>query len=157
MITLRAFAEKHSLKGEIAAKMCFTSSFDDSSDKNRDFLTGAGILADCYGKIDYFISPVNNVRLFNATASILKAYNKKIRITAVNSGILPDGVDLSLIDDAVNVLEQDANKYKDELFETEQLVIGPLSGAALKAAADTAGKIKDEHARIVVLFPDIFM
>lgn len=153
MIALERYAKKHSLAGEIAAKLCFCNSVSESL--NSKFTSGYEILRDCYGKINYFISPIFDVDSFNSTAALLKAYKKDIRITAVCSGVIPDSVNLALIDETVNISEDDATIYKKDLFETEQLTVGTLSAAALKAATDIAKKICDKHARIVVLFPDI--
>ncbi|MCH5198336.1 MAG: hypothetical protein J1E34_05460 [Oscillospiraceae bacterium] len=150
MLNLKRFSEKHSLEGEIAAKLfCLNS-----GDKNIGFNIGAEILRDCYGKVNYFVAPVFNADIFNSTAAILKAYRKDIRITAVCSGSLPDGTDLSVIDETMNISEADANIYKTEISNTEQISIGSLSASAVKAAMDISKKICDKHARIVVLFPD---
>ncbi|MBQ7638032.1 MAG: hypothetical protein IJS90_03930 [Clostridia bacterium] len=155
MLLLSRFAEKHSLKGELCAALCFCGRFNDASGSNTAFSVGAQILRDCYGKIDSFFAPADDTELFNATAAILKAYKKNVKVTAVYKKMLPDGIDLGLIDRVVGLDGDKAKEIQNEVFSTENIVIGPLAAAALGTACDEIKNADDAHSRTVVLFPDI--
>jgi len=67
---------------------------------------------------------------------------------------VPEVLDVSVIDEVVSVLEEDAYKTARELVKNEGILVGISSGAALYAAAQLAAKEENAGKNIVVLLPD---
>ena len=137
--------------------------------------TGPEILRDCYCKIDYFVAGVGTGGTITGVGEVLKAYNKDIKVIAVEpasspvlsggekgphglmgigAGFVPSVLNRSLIDEVITVTEEEAITAAKEVAKTDGLLIGISSGAALHAAKQLALRINDKRARIVVLLPD---
>ena len=137
--------------------------------------TGPEILRDCYGKIEYFVAGVGSGGTITGVGEVLKAYRKKIRVIAVEpagspvlsggekgahgimgigAGFVPEVLNRDIIDEIIPVTDADAIAAAREVAETDGLLVGISSGAALHAAKMIALRANDPHARIVVLLPD---
>lgn len=137
--------------------------------------TGPEILRDCYGKIDYFVAGVGTGGTITGTGEVLKAYNKNIKVIAVEpatsnvlsggqkgphglmgigAGFVPSILNTGIIDEIITVSNEEAYEAARTVAVTDGLLIGISSGAALCAAKQIALRVNDRHRRIVVLFPD---
>lgn len=137
--------------------------------------TGPEILRDCYCKVDYFVAGVGTGGTITGVGEVLKAYNKDVKIIAVEpasspvlsggekgahglmgigAGFVPSVLNRNIIDEIITVTEEEAISAAKEVAKTDGLLIGISSGAALHAAKKLALKINNKHARIVVLLPD---
>lgn len=137
--------------------------------------TAPEILRDTYGKIDCFIAGVGTGGTITGISEVLKAYNKDIRVIAVEpassnvlsggekgthglmgigAGFVPSILNRDTIDEIMCVTENEAYEAARTVATTDGLLIGISSGAVLHAAKEYALKNNDKKKRIVVLFPD---
>ncbi|MBR3768406.1 MAG: cysteine synthase A [Clostridia bacterium] len=137
--------------------------------------TGPEILRDTYGKIDYFVAGVGTGGTITGIGEVLKAYNKDIKIIAVEpsssavlsgeekgthglmgigAGFVPSILNTEIIDEIVTVTEEEAYEAARTVAKTDGLLVGISSGAALFAATEIAKKNNNKNIRIVVLLPD---
>lgn len=137
--------------------------------------TGPEILRDTYGKIDYFVAGVGTGGTITGIGEILKAFNPKIKIIAVEpsgspvlsggekgphglmgigAGFVPSILNRDIIDEIITVSEEEAYEAARTAAKTDGLLMGISSGAALHAAKIIAERINDKHRRVVVLLPD---
>lgn len=139
--------------------------------------TGPEILRDTYGKIDYFIAGVGTGGAITGIGEILKAFNKSIKVIAVEpasspvlsggeksthglmgigAGFVPAILNRDIIDEVITVTEEDAYNEAKSVAKTDGLLIGISSGAALYAAKTISQREENNNKsiRAVVLFPD---
>lgn len=150
--------------------------FENPENANAHKLTtGPEILRDTYGKINYFVAGVGTGGTLTGVGEVLKAYRKDIKVIAVEpeksavlsggsagkhglmgigAGFIPEVINTEIIDEVMKVKEEDAYEAAKTVAKTDGLLVGISSGAALYAARVLADRIKDRHARIVVLLPD---
>ena len=145
-----------------------------NSDVHRK-TTGPEILRDTYGKIDYFVAGVGTGGTITGVGEILKAFNRDIKIVAVEpssspvlsggekgahglmgigAGFVPSILNTEIIDEIITVSENEAYEASREIAKTDGILCGISSGAALYAAKQIALKNNDKNVRIVVLLPD---
>ncbi len=137
--------------------------------------TAEEILKDTQGKLDYFVCGVGTGGTITGVSEVLKAYDPKIKIVAVEpstspvlsggkagvhniqgigTGFIPNVLNTDILDEIAAVAEDDALKMVRDLAKFEGLLVGISSGAALSAALEIAKKPANMNKRIVVLFPD---
>ena len=137
--------------------------------------TAQEILRDTYCKVDCFVCGVGTGGTLTGVASTLKAYNEKIKIIAVEpadspvlkggdpaphglqgigANFVPEVLDMSLIDEVIDVSTQEAYNAARTVAKTEGLLVGISSGAALFAATVIAKRPEFKYKKIVVLLPD---
>ena len=160
ILLLSRYAAINHIPGEIAAKSYSPAEIEKMSD-NELLLLGASVLRDCYGKIDHIVYSAQSVRMVNCLSRILKTYKKSLRVIVVNTEdkstfptVLPDDIDLHLIDEAIGIDEKDAIRTCEDIAKIENLTVEKTAGALLYAAKELALRINDPHARIIVLYPD---
>lgn len=137
--------------------------------------TGPEIWADTDGKIDIFVAGAGTGGTISGVGAYLKEKNPDIKIVAVEpqnspvisrgisgthglqgigAGFIPETLDLSVIDDVIAVLEEDAYASGRMMAQLEGILVGISSGAALYAAAQIAKRPENFGKTIVVLLPD---
>jgi cysteine synthase A len=123
--------------------------------------TAQEILRDTDGKIDIFVASVGTGGTLTGVAKVLKEYNKNIKIVAVEpkqspvlsggnpsphkiqgigAGFVPKILDISLIDEIIQVDENDAIATSKQLAKTEGLLVGISAGANVYASHIIAQK-----------------
>lgn len=152
------------------------SQFENSANPNIHRITTAQeILHDTYGRIDYFVAGVGTGGTLTGVGETLKAFNDKTKIIAVEpkdspllrggqpaphalqgigANFIPEILNTSIIDDIVDVTKEQAYNAVRCAAETEGLLVGISSGAALFAAATIAIKPENADKNIVVFLPD---
>ena len=160
ILLLSRYAAINHIPSEIAARSYSAADIEKMTD-NDLLLLGASILRDCYGKIDYIVFSAKSGRVLNLLSRLLKTYKKSLHVVAVKIDrantfptVLPDDIDLHLIDEAIGVDEKDAIRTDEAIATSENITIGKTAGALIFAAKELALRINDPHTRIVVLFPD---
>lgn len=150
--------------------------FENEANPNIHKITTAQeILHDTYGRIDYFVAGVGTGGTLTGVATTLKAFNDKIKVVAVEpadspvlrgkepashglqgigANFVPDVLDTSLIDEIIDVSTQEAYNAARTAAQTEGLLVGISSGAALFAATVIANRPENADKNIVVLLPD---
>lgn len=137
--------------------------------------TAQEIWEDTDGKVDIFVAGVGTGGTVSGVSEGLKKHNPNIRIVAVEpenspvlsggnpgahkiqgigAGFIPKTYNDSLIDEIIRVKDDDAIRTGRELAQTEGLLVGISSGAAVYAAIELAEKPENEGKQIVVLLPD---
>ncbi len=160
MLLLSRYAAISHIPSEIAARSYSAAEIEKMSDSEL-LLLGASVLRDCYGKINYIVYPAQAGRMVNCLSRLLKTYKKSLHVIVVNTEeentfptVLPDDIDLHLIDEAIGIDVNDAIRTCEDISRTENITIGKTAGALVCAAKELALRINDAHARIVVLYPD---
>ena len=151
------------------------SQFDNPANPNAHYTTtGPEIWQDAEGHIDAFVAGVGTGGTLSGVGRYLKEKNPNCRIVAVEpeaspllsggyagahglqgigANFVPKNLDRILIDEVITVTEEDAYRAARAFANTEGLLVGITSGAALHAATELA-KMMPKDARIAVLLPD---
>ena len=137
--------------------------------------TAKEIWEDTDGQVDMFIAGVGSGGTITGEAEALKARNPEIKAVAVEpydspvlsggkpgahglqgigAGIIPDVLNTKIIDEVFRVKTQEAYATVHQLSQTEGLLVGISSGAAVFAAAEIARRDENRGKTIVVLLPD---
>ena len=137
--------------------------------------TAEEIWQDTDGKVDVFIATVGTGGTLSGTGKGLKAHNPQIEIVAVEpdasavlsgdkagshgiqgigAGFIPETYAPEMTDRIIRVKDKDALRTEKELAETEGLLTGISSGAAVYAALQLAVRPEYAGKTIVVLLPD---
>ncbi len=134
--------------------------------------TGPEIYDQLDGKVDYLVAGAGSGGTYSGTVKYLKEKNEKIQgiladpygsiigggdhhdydIEGIGNDFIADTMDVSLIDKAIKIKDEEAFAAVKELALKEGIFAGSSSGAALAAALKLASEI--DKGNIVVIFPD---
>lgn len=137
--------------------------------------TAQEIIRDTDGEIDIFVAGVGTGGTVSGVGKGLKEYNSKIQVVAVEpadspvlsegragahkiqgigAGFVPKIYNAEVVDTVITVSNDDAIRTSRELAQTEGLLVGISSGAAVYAARLLAQKPENKGKNIVVILPD---
>ena len=137
--------------------------------------TGPEIWRDTNGKVDVLVAGVGSGGTVTGAGRYLKEQNPAIeviavepaespvlsggqagphRIQGIGAGFVPAVLDRSVVDRVIPVPGDDAFAASRALAQTEGLLVGISSGAALSAAASLAKEVAYQGRNIVVVLPD---
>ena len=146
----------------------------DNADAHRK-TTAVEILRDTYGLFDGFVAGVGTGGTLCGTASVLKGYNPDVKIFAVEptespvlkgspagahgiagigANFIHGNYDASVVDEVLDVSAEQAVNAARLVAQTEGLLVGISSGAALYAAAEILRRPLMHGKRLVVILPD---
>ncbi len=137
--------------------------------------TGPEIWEDTDGKVDFFVSGIGTGGTITGAGEFLKSKNPNIKVIAVEpasspvlskgtpgphkiqgigAGFVPEVLNTEIYDEIIAVENDDAFAADRELSQTEGLLVGISSGAALWAGTQLAERPENAGKTIVVLLPD---
>lgn len=136
--------------------------------------TAVEILDAVEGNIDYFVTGVGTGGTLTGVGEVLKAKNPGTKVIAVEplvssvlsggipgptridglgAGMVPEVLNVDIIDDIIAVSEEVAYKTMKEISQKEGLLVGMSSGANVNAALQVA-KAKGPDKTVVTILPD---
>ena len=137
--------------------------------------TGAEIWEETNGKIDIFVAGIGTGGTISGTGKYLKEKNSNIKIVGVEpsnspyltkgiagahglqgigAGFIPKTLDTGVYDEVITVSEEEAYAEGRAFAQSEGILVGISSGAALSAAKTLARRDENKGKKIVVLLPD---
>lgn len=137
--------------------------------------TAQEIIRDTDGKIDLFVAGVGTGGTVSGAGKGLKEHNTNIKVVAVEpadspvlsegragahkiqgigAGFVPKIYNAEVVDEIIPVTNDDAIRTSRELAQTEGLLVGISSGAAVYAARQLAERPENKGKNIVVILPD---
>ncbi len=152
------------------------SQFDNPDNPESHIIsTGPEIFEDTEGKIDIFIACIGTGGTVSGTGKYLKEKNPDIKvigiepfdsplitegraaphgIQGIGANFIPENLDMSVIDEVITVKTEDAFSACRSFAQTEGLLVGISSGAALHGAKMIAEREEYKNKNIVILLPD---
>ena len=170
-----AIDEAQRLCGTIPGAVILGQFANPANPEAHEKTTGEEIWHDADGWVDIFVAGVGTGGTLTGVARSLRKHNPKVRIVAVEpagsavlsgekagphglqgigAGFIPGILDTKLIDEVIRVTDEEAFRAGRQLIETEGLMAGISSGAAVHAAMQMARQPENKGKRIVVLLPD---
>ena len=137
--------------------------------------TGPEIWRDTEGEVDVFVAGVGTGGTITGVGEYLKSRYPQVKIVAVEpaespvlskgqagahkiqgigAGFVPDTLNTAVYDEVITVSSDDAFAGGRAVSESDGVLVGISSGAALVAAKQLALRPENEGKSIVVLFPD---
>ena len=137
--------------------------------------TGPEIWADTDGQVDIFVAGIGTGGTITGTGRYLKEQKPGLRVVGVEpagspflsqgrggahglqgigAGFRPAILDTGVYDELITVTDEDAYAAGKALAQSEGILAGITSGAALWAAASLAARPENQGKLIVALLPD---
>jgi len=137
--------------------------------------TGPEIFRDTEGCVDVYVATAGTGGTLTGTARYLKERIPGLRVVAVEpasspllsegragthkiqgigANFVPEVLDRKMYDEVVAVTDEEAYSYAKTLIQTEGLMVGISSGAALAAAVKVAKRSEFEGKTVVAVLPD---
>ena len=138
--------------------------------------TGPEIWEDTEGKVDIFVSGVGTGGTITGVTRYLKEVRgKKIqsiaveptgspvlsggprgkhKIQGIGAGFIPDNLDMSLVDEVIQITDDEALEMAPRMAREEGILCGISCGAAMAAALKVAARPENAGKTIVVILPD---
>lgn len=170
-----AIAEAEKLASEIPGSF-IPGQFDNPANAQAHFeTTGPEIYNDLDENVDIFVAGIGTGGTITGAGKYLKSKNSNIKIIGVEpesspfltkgeagahkiqgigAGFIPKALDLAVVDEIITVSDDDALCAGRLSGNTEGVLVGISSGAALFAGIEIAKRPENAGKNIVVLFPD---
>lgn len=170
-----AIAKAEALQTETPGSVILGQFSNPANPDVHERTTGPEIWRDTDGDVDIFVAGVGTGGTITGVGRALKKRNKKVKIVAVEptdsavleggapgphkiqgigAGFIPECYDPAVVDQVIAVSNDDAIAATRRLAETESLLAGISSGAAVSAALRLASLPENVGKTIVALLPD---
>ena len=170
-----AIEKANELAEEIPGGIVLGQFVNPANPKKHRETTGPEIWEDTDGQVDILIASVGTGGTITGVGEYLKSKNPDVKIIAVEpagspvlsggkpgphkiqgigAGFVPDVLDTQIYDEIIPVANEEAFVAGREIAETEGILVGISSGAALHAAVIVAGRSENAGKNIVVILPD---
>lgn len=170
-----AIAKAEELKESIPGAMIAGQFENPANPAAHIATTGPEIWEQTDGKVDIFVAGVGTGGTITGIGSYLKEKNPNVKVVAVEpatsavlsgknagphkiqgigAGFVPEVLDTRVYDEIIAIENEDAFVEGRAFAQTEGVLVGISSGAALKAAKILAGREENKGKTIVVLLPD---
>ena len=137
--------------------------------------TGEEIWRDTDGKVDIFVAGVGTGGTVSGVGIALKQHNPQVKVVAVEpasspvlsggksgphkiqgigGGFVPDNFNAAVIDEVLTIENDEAILASRQVAQSEGLLVGISSGAALAGAVRLAQRPENKGKTIVALLPD---
>ena len=148
---------------------------NDANPRAHRETTGPEIWEQTEGQVDIYVATVGTGGTLSGVGEYLKQKNPNISVIAVEpekspvlsggkpgphgiqgigGGFIPNTLNTNIYDEVLTVTDEDAYEESRRFAQSEGILVGISSGAALKAAAVVAMRPENAGKNIVVVLPD---
>lgn len=170
-----AIAKANELKEEISGAVILGQFVNPANPAAHKATTGPEIWEQTEGKVDIFVAGVGTGGTVTGVGEYLKEQNPDVKVVAVEpagspvlstgvagkhgiqgigAGFVPDVINTSIYDEIITIENDEAYEEGRAFAQSEGILVGISSGAALKAAAILANRPENAGKTIVALLPD---
>ncbi|MDL2209045.1 cysteine synthase A [Parabacteroides sp. OttesenSCG-928-O15] len=170
-----SIAKAESLQKETPGSVILQQFANPANPAIHEKTTAEEIWRDTDGTVDILVAGVGTGGTVSGTGKRLKELNPNIRVVAVEpaespvlsggspsphkiqgigAGFIPDNFNRAVVDEIIRVESDNAILTSRELAQTEGLLVGISSGAAVYAATQLARLPENKNKNIVVILPD---
>ena len=170
-----AIAKAEELTKEIEGSVILSQFTNQANPEIHLRTTGPEIYDELDGEVDLFVSGVGTGGTISGAGGYLKSKNPAIKVVAVEpaaspvlsegkagphkiqgigAGFVPDTLNTQIYDEIIQVTNEAAFETGRKIAQSEGILVGISSGAALHAATELAKRPENEGKTIVVILPD---
>ena len=170
-----AIAKANELKEEISGAVILGQFVNPANPAAHKATTGPEIWEQTGGKVDIFVAGVGTGGTVTGVGEYLKEQNPDVKVVAVEpagspvlstgvagkhgiqgigAGFVPDVLNTAIYDEIITIENDEAYEEGRAFAQSEGILVGISSGAALKAAAILANRPENAGKTIVALLPD---
>lgn len=170
-----AIAKANELKEEISGAVILGQFVNPANPAAHKATTGPEIWEQTEGKVDIFVAGVGTGGTVTGVGEYLKEQNPDVKVVAVEpagspvlstgvagkhgiqgigAGFVPDVLNTSIYDEIITIENDEAYEEGRAFAQSEGILVGISSGAALKAAAILANRPENAGKTIIALLPD---
>ncbi|MDD5934875.1 MAG: cysteine synthase A [Clostridiales bacterium] len=170
-----AIAKAEELTKEIENSIILSQFTNQANPRMHERTTGPEIYNALDGNVDVFVAGVGTGGTLSGVGGYLKSKNPNVKVVAVEpsgspllsegkagphkiqgigAGFIPETLNTKIYDEVITVTNEDAFETGRKIAQTEGILVGISSGAALYAATQIAKRPEYKEKTIVVLLPD---
>ena len=170
-----AIAKAEELNQQIEGSVILVQFVNPANPAVHKATTGPEVREQTDGKVDIFVAGVGTGGTVTGVGEYLKEQNPNVKVVAVEpagcpvlsegkagphkiqgigAGFVPDTLNTAVYDEVITIENEDAFAEGRRFAQSEGILVGISSGAALKAAAILAQRSENAGKTIVALLPD---